>query len=118
MYAISIIQFCSVIVEDGIVDSGGTKGHAERWSECFLEDGIHKLKLEMQEGVYQGGVEGHRKVINQHGLLKALECRRLLWTETLCAAVAQAEGGDQQTTDMAGELGRSHITGGLVPLGS
>lgn len=70
--AISIIQFCSVIVEDGIVDSGGTKGHAERWSERFLEDGIHKLKLEMQEGVYQGGVEGHRKVINQHGLLKAL----------------------------------------------
>lgn len=38
---------CVLLLEDGVGDSGGTKGDTKGWSECFLEDEIHKLKLEI-----------------------------------------------------------------------
>ena len=56
--AINVIRFASVIVEGGIENSVGRKGDREMIKT--LEDGIHKLQLEIQD-VYEDG-EGLQKV--------------------------------------------------------
>ena len=38
----------SVFVDDGVDNNGDTKGDIQGWSECFLEDEIHKLAREVK----------------------------------------------------------------------
>ena len=51
----------SVFVDDGVDNNGDTKGDIQGWSECFLEDEIHKLKHEYRKASawMEQGQTGH-----------------------------------------------------------